>query len=39
VSVTAEECAAHHAFVATLGADAVWRDYISLENLSPAQPG
>jgi DNA polymerase III subunit epsilon len=39
VFVTAEERAAHHAFVATLGADAVWRDYISPENLSPAQPG
>jgi DNA polymerase III subunit epsilon len=39
VFVTAEERAAHHAFVATLGAEAVWRDYISPENLSPAQPG
>jgi DNA polymerase-3 subunit epsilon len=27
--VTAEELAAHHTFVATLGADAIWRDYVS----------
>ena len=28
-AVTAEERAAHRAFIATLGDNAIWRDYVS----------
>jgi DNA polymerase III subunit epsilon len=31
VIITAEERAAHRAFVATLGENAIWRDYVSLD--------
>ena len=29
--LTAEECAAHRQFIAGLGANAIWRDYVSLD--------
>ncbi len=31
VTITAEERAAHRAFIATLGESAIWRDYVSLD--------
>jgi hypothetical protein len=31
VTITAEERAAHLAFIATLGENAIWRDYVSSE--------
>ena len=33
--VTEEERAAHRRFIASLGESAIWRDYISLEQISP----
>ena len=31
ITITAEERAAHRAFIATLGENAIWRDYVSLD--------